>query len=106
MVQGIACQQKGYILRGKITDPSGTAKLSFELEVSFNGSDPQLLFKRSFTPGVSDSQLECGRNPPEEAEGGRLVLQEGVRGGAKADSSWRAKSYLGGQDMELKATSS
>ena len=31
--QGIACQQKGYILRGKITDPSGTAKLSFELEV-------------------------------------------------------------------------
>ena len=44
MVQGIACQQKGYILRGKITDPSGTAKLSFELEVSFNGSDPLLLF--------------------------------------------------------------
>ena len=36
IVQGIACQQKGYILRGKITDPSGTAKLSFELEVSFN----------------------------------------------------------------------
>ena len=32
-IQGIACQQKGYILRGKITDPSGTAKLSFELEV-------------------------------------------------------------------------
>ena len=24
---------KGYILRGKITDPSGLAKLSFELEV-------------------------------------------------------------------------
>ena len=36
IVQGIACQQKGYILRGKITDPSGTAKLSFELEVFFN----------------------------------------------------------------------
>lgn len=33
MFKGIACQQKGYILRGKITDPSGTAKLSFELEV-------------------------------------------------------------------------
>ena len=44
MVQGIACQQKGYILRGKITDPSGTAKLSFELEVSLNGS-PIALFK-------------------------------------------------------------
>eukprot|EP00092_Neocalanus_flemingeri_P022013 GFUD01023872.1.p1 GENE.GFUD01023872.1~~GFUD01023872.1.p1 ORF type:complete len:648 (+),score=230.42 GFUD01023872.1:32-1975(+) len=33
MFKGIACQQKGYILRGKITDPSGLAKLSFELEV-------------------------------------------------------------------------
>jgi hypothetical protein len=32
-VQGIQCQQKGYILRGKINDPSGLAKLSFELEV-------------------------------------------------------------------------
>jgi len=31
--KGIACQQKGYILRGKINDPSGLAKLSFELEV-------------------------------------------------------------------------
>jgi len=31
--KGIPCQQKGYILRGKITDPSGLAKLSFELEV-------------------------------------------------------------------------
>jgi len=33
MFKGIQCQQKGYILRGKITDPSGMAKLSFELEV-------------------------------------------------------------------------
>jgi len=33
MFKGIACQQKGYILRGKISDPSGLAKLSFELEV-------------------------------------------------------------------------
>jgi maternal embryonic leucine zipper kinase len=33
MCKGIQCQQKGYILRGKIIDPSGTAKLSFELEV-------------------------------------------------------------------------
>jgi len=33
MCKGIHCQQKGYILRGKIIDPSGTAKLSFELEV-------------------------------------------------------------------------
>ena len=33
MFKGIACQQKGYIIRGKITDPSGLAKLSFELEV-------------------------------------------------------------------------
>jgi len=31
--KGIPCQQKGYILRGKVTDPSGLAKLSFELEV-------------------------------------------------------------------------
>jgi maternal embryonic leucine zipper kinase len=31
--KGIPCQQKGYILRGKISDPSGLAKLSFELEV-------------------------------------------------------------------------
>jgi len=31
--KGIAVQQKGYILRGKISDPSGLAKLSFELEV-------------------------------------------------------------------------
>ena len=40
ILQGIACQQKGYILRGKITDPSGTAKLSFELEVS----SPMMIF--------------------------------------------------------------
>lgn len=33
MFKGIQCQQKGYILRGKINDPSGLAKLSFELEV-------------------------------------------------------------------------
>ena len=33
MLKGISCQQKGYILRGKISDPSGLAKLSFELEV-------------------------------------------------------------------------
>jgi len=33
MFKGISCQQKGYILRGKISDPSGLAKLSFELEV-------------------------------------------------------------------------
>ena len=31
--KGIRCQQKGYILRGKIRDSSGFAKLSFELEV-------------------------------------------------------------------------
>ena len=31
--KGVAVQQKGYILRGKISDPSGLAKLSFELEV-------------------------------------------------------------------------
>ncbi len=31
--KGISCQQKGYILRGKIRDSSGFAKLSFELEV-------------------------------------------------------------------------
>merc|ERR1712130_1006263 len=31
--ENISCQQKGYILRGKISDPSGLAKLSFELEV-------------------------------------------------------------------------
>jgi len=31
--KGIPCQQKGFILRGKISDPSGLAKLSFELEV-------------------------------------------------------------------------
>lgn len=31
--KGIPCQQKGYILRGKIKDNSGMAKLSFELEV-------------------------------------------------------------------------
>ncbi len=31
--KGIPCQQKGYILRGKIKDTSGFAKLSFELEV-------------------------------------------------------------------------
>ena len=31
--KGVAVQQKGYILRGKIIDPSGLAKLSFELEV-------------------------------------------------------------------------
>jgi len=31
--KGIKCQQKGYILRGKIRDASGFAKLSFELEV-------------------------------------------------------------------------
>ncbi len=31
--KGIPCQQKGYILRGKIRDASGYAKLSFELEV-------------------------------------------------------------------------
>ena len=31
--KGIPCQQKGYILRGKIRDSSGFAKLSFELEV-------------------------------------------------------------------------
>jgi len=31
--KGIPCQQKGYILRGKIKDASGMAKLSFELEV-------------------------------------------------------------------------
>ena len=30
---GIPCQQKGYILRGKIKDESGMAKMSFELEV-------------------------------------------------------------------------
>ena len=40
--------------------------------------------------GVSDSQLECGGNPEEEVEGGRLVLQEGLRGGAQADSGWGA----------------
>jgi len=31
--KGIPCQQKGYILRGKIKDESGIAKMSFELEV-------------------------------------------------------------------------
>lgn len=31
--KGIPCQQKGYILRGKIKDSTGFAKLSFELEV-------------------------------------------------------------------------
>lgn len=31
--KGIPCQQKGYILRGKIKDESGMAKMSFELEV-------------------------------------------------------------------------
>lgn len=31
--KGIPCQQKGYVLRGKIRDASGFAKLSFELEV-------------------------------------------------------------------------
>ena len=35
VILGIQCQQKGYILRGKIIDPSGTAKLSFELEVLY-----------------------------------------------------------------------
>ena len=45
---------------------------------------------------MSDSQLECGGNPQEEVEGRRLVLQEGLRGGAKAHSCWRAKGYLGG----------
>lgn len=33
VAKGIPCQQKGYILRGKIKDASGFAKLSFELEV-------------------------------------------------------------------------
>jgi len=33
VAKGIPCQQKGYILRGKIKDSSGFAKLSFELEV-------------------------------------------------------------------------
>merc|ERR1719510_455087 len=33
IAKGIPCQQKGYILRGKIKDASGMAKLSFELEV-------------------------------------------------------------------------
>ena len=33
VAKGIACQQKGYTLRGKIRDSSGFAKLSFELEV-------------------------------------------------------------------------
>merc|ERR1712129_101534 len=33
VAKGIPCQQKGYILRGKIKDASGMAKLSFELEV-------------------------------------------------------------------------
>jgi len=33
VAKGIPCQQKGYILRGKIKDSSGYAKLSFELEV-------------------------------------------------------------------------
>ena len=80
-------------MRGKITDPSGTAKLSFELEVSLNGYS--IVLELSFTPGVSDSQFECGWNPQKEVEGGRLVLQEGLRGGAQAYSSWRAKSYLG-----------
>jgi len=31
--KGIPCQQKGYVLRGKVKDPSGAARLSFELEV-------------------------------------------------------------------------
>uniref|UniRef100_A0A0K2TXA4 non-specific serine/threonine protein kinase n=1 Tax=Lepeophtheirus salmonis TaxID=72036 RepID=A0A0K2TXA4_LEPSM len=33
MSKGIPCQQKGYILRGKVRDASGISKLSFELEV-------------------------------------------------------------------------
>eukprot|EP00096_Caligus_rogercresseyi_P005290 TRINITY_DN2049_c0_g1_i3.p1 TRINITY_DN2049_c0_g1~~TRINITY_DN2049_c0_g1_i3.p1 ORF type:complete len:633 (+),score=214.86 TRINITY_DN2049_c0_g1_i3:46-1944(+) len=33
MSKGIPCQQKGYILRGKVRDASGLSKLSFELEV-------------------------------------------------------------------------
>ena len=33
VAKGIPCQQKGYILRGKIKDATGYAKLSFELEV-------------------------------------------------------------------------
>ena len=33
IAKGIPCQQKGYILRGKIKDQAGMAKLSFELEV-------------------------------------------------------------------------
>ena len=72
VAQGIACQQKGYILRGKITDPSGTAKLSFELEVSFLLTE--IALKLCITPGVSDSQLERGWDPQEEAEGRCLVL--------------------------------
>ena len=31
--KGIPCQQKGYVVRGKIKDASGLAQLSFELEV-------------------------------------------------------------------------
>jgi maternal embryonic leucine zipper kinase len=33
VAKGIPCQQKGYVLRGKVKDAAGVANLSFELEV-------------------------------------------------------------------------
>ena len=53
-----------------------------------------MYFLLSFAKGVSDSQPERCRDPEEEAEGRRLVLQEGVRGGAQADSCRGTKGNL------------
>ena len=44
--------------------------------------------------GLSHSQLERGWNPEKEAEGWRLVLQEGLRGSAQAYCSWRTKDIV------------
>ena len=53
-----------------------------------------MYFLLLFAKGVSDSQPERCRDPEEEAEGRRLVLQEGVRGGAQADSCRGTKGNL------------
>ena len=39
VAKGIPCQQKGYILRGKIKDASGFAKLSLCVRQRFGNSD-------------------------------------------------------------------
>ena len=74
--QGIQCQQKGYILRGKITDPSGLAKLSFELEVCRipNLNVVGIRRKRSVSISVLDSFNFNSASYPDPRPGHFLLL--------------------------------